>query len=245
MSELGEDKESMCCGEGGGGKFSLQFKAGISGLGQPVGRVSEGTAGLSGTVPSLGNARHPQAGGSILGRRTFSVPAKITSSPLLPQCTSLPWSIHWDPSECCRTTRSLPVPRQGPPPRPSYSADEWKVTQTKPNSANTALIKEKLYPSLFQRRKLSWDPKETLRLGPESFINSPLFHHSVFKRKWGKINRIIVIFKEHRASSQNTFSPVPSHILLSRITMFRIKSKTIERYEDWWSFNFNSLHRPS
>lgn len=41
-----------------------------------MGRVSEGTAGLSGTVPSPRNARHPQAGGSIFGKRTFSVPAK-------------------------------------------------------------------------------------------------------------------------------------------------------------------------
>lgn len=74
-----------------GGECSLQFKAGISGLGQSVGRVSEGTAGLSGNVPSLGNARHPQAGGSILGRKTFSVLAKISSCPLLSQCTLLPW----------------------------------------------------------------------------------------------------------------------------------------------------------
>lgn len=81
----------MCFGVDGGRKFILQFKAGISGLGQPVGRVSEGTAGLSGTVPSLGNARHPQAGGSIFGRKTFSVLVKISSYPLLPQCTLLPW----------------------------------------------------------------------------------------------------------------------------------------------------------
>lgn len=81
----------MCFGVDGGRKSSLQFKAGISGLGQPVGRVSEGTAGLPGTVPSLGNARHPQAGGSIFGRKTFSVPAKISSCPLLAQGILLPW----------------------------------------------------------------------------------------------------------------------------------------------------------
>ena len=74
-----------------GGKFSLKFKAGISGLSQPVGGVSEGTAGLSGIVPSQRNARHPQAGGSIFGRRTFSVPARITSCPLLSQGTLLSW----------------------------------------------------------------------------------------------------------------------------------------------------------
>lgn len=88
--ELGDGVKSTCFGVDCGGKFSLKFKAGISGLSQPVGRVSEGTAGLSGIVPSQRNARHPQAGGSIFGKRTFSVPAKITSRPLLSQCTLLP-----------------------------------------------------------------------------------------------------------------------------------------------------------
>lgn len=50
--ELEEGEVSTCFAVDCGEKFSLKFKAGISGLSQPVGRVSEGTAGLSGFVPS-------------------------------------------------------------------------------------------------------------------------------------------------------------------------------------------------